>query len=354
MQALLTLPHLVWLEVGGLILRPNEPIGSPCQPVLPLAPLSSFKYALRDIRESPRSTTGETDLLAIILQYLAASLEKLFLPSESASLATLHQANWPKLRELTLRGEVSVTADSRKPSEPYIVLLEHTPKLRALALELFLPSDVHHSPSPVWPPGCNATYPWPDLESLTLSHLHVDDELYRHLPPTLTRLALCCFLYHLHRLPGAPGLYRRMGWQRPLLTSSQLLRILSQCSTPHLVHLEIEYSADKEEMALLRFLPHAFPELTSLMVHIYRLDCEHEQIPVESIARALSPLSHLRTLRMYLGFKESRTGLSGMIRGVMIREPSGPEHDILQEAINCAAQVFANLLTPSLETLCLY
>ena len=54
-----------------------------------------------------------------------------------------------------------------------------------------------------------------------------------------------------------------------MLTSSQMLGILSVCQLSGLTHLEIEYEVDEEESDLLRSLAALFPRLPWLQIHRY-------------------------------------------------------------------------------------
>ncbi|KAI0750216.1 hypothetical protein C8Q80DRAFT_1315335, partial [Daedaleopsis nitida] len=70
-----------------------------------------------------------------------------------------------------------------------------------------------------------------------------------------------------------------------------------QCQTPDLRALEVEYGVDDAEADLLSEIVGRFPRLTMLELH--RLPKElYAEVPVESIARALSPLAQLRILRL--------------------------------------------------------
>ncbi|KAI0365479.1 hypothetical protein BV20DRAFT_729235 [Pilatotrama ljubarskyi] len=347
-KALVTLPQLRRLNIKGPLLG----VGA-CDRVLYDADLQSSRlsclvYSPWDTRDPPRSHVCEQYALVAVLGALAGSLEKLDLPNESAPLHLIQAAHWHNLRQLRLRGEVQHPLAG--VAEPYVALLGNMPRLRSLSLEVFFPLGSHISA--IWPLGFDAVYPWPDLESLTLSHPQVDDQLYRHLPPTLRRLELCCSPYHHHYVWGSMGPAHREEWQDPLLTSSQMLRILRQCRTGELTELTMQFFADSAEMELFRFLPDAFPHLCSLTVHVYRSDCEHEEVPVKPIALALSPLTRLRTLRLHLGFR----GVQGEFGywGEKLDGVWSPDHDLLDRTVDSAAQILANTLPSSLEVLDLY
>ncbi|EIW58001.1 uncharacterized protein TRAVEDRAFT_29861 [Trametes versicolor FP-101664 SS1] len=133
-----------------------------------------------------------------------------------------------------------------------------------------------------------------------------------------------------------------------------MLELLSQCHTPALAELAIEFLADDRELDLWQYLPRAFPRLSSLNVNVYRAIENHSDIPVRHIARALAPLVHLQTLRTYLGFQPVpsphalynpavRTGLK-RLTPAEARPKTERDH---------AAQTFANMLAPSLRAIIL-
>ncbi|KAI0353645.1 hypothetical protein OH77DRAFT_1457602 [Trametes cingulata] len=350
-NVILALPQLRRLNVRGILFDYGAKHLSLPESEMQSVPLTSFIYLQWDVRDPPRWHAGEQDVLTRVLNGSADSLQTLFLPNETAPLSLMRRSHWPNLRQLRLRGEVRPAYDEAS-IVPYVAALSGMPRLRSLFLELFLP---HGSRVPaIWPPGYDAacSSPWPDLDSLTLSHPQVDDQLYRHLPSTMRQLALCCSPYHHHFVLGSLGKSRRDEWVDPLLTSSQMRSILRQCETPGLTHLTMQFFADHAEMDLLQYLSHAFPRLESLTVHIYRPECEHKDIPAEAIGRTLATLARLRALRMHLGFK----GVPGRegYRGATLNYFRIPAHDVLEAAVDNAARILANVLPPSLETLDLF
>ncbi|KAI0353644.1 hypothetical protein OH77DRAFT_1426870 [Trametes cingulata] len=353
-NSILALPQLRRLRIRGPLFDYEVKDRSLPDSELQSVPLTSLVYMPWDVRDYPRWHVGEQEVLAAVVKGSVDSLETLFIPNETAPLSVMHHSHWPNLRQLRLRGEVRPTQGRDAVVVPYAAILSNMPRLQSLFLEFFIP---HGSRVPaIWSSGYEpaCSIPWPDLDYLALSHPRVDDQLYRHLPSTLRRLALCSSPYHHHFLLGSLGPSRayREEWQDLLLTSSELLRILRQCATPGLTYLSMQFFADHAEMEILQFLSRAFPCLEALTVHIYRPDCEHKDIPAEAIGGALAPLARLRTLRMHLGFK----GVPGRIgyRGVTHQYFRVPAHDVLEAAVDNAARVLANVLSPSVETMDLF
>lgn len=223
----------------------------------------------------PWSFPLEVSALATILEKLCGTLETLALMTESAPLSVMAKLNWPCLRKMVFYGAPL--------AGPFIQACFGMHSLRSLSLKIN-PGE-HGMPPVVWSTSSTPTFPWPDLESLTVSYPDPRDEIYDYLPSTLRSLSLRCW-HHQHR---QLYLFRRDMAYRPLrqclLTSSAMLSILRRCSMLTLEHLEVEYAADKEDDALLQYLVTAFPSLQSLKIHRYRFitvrDGEDE-VPVVS------------------------------------------------------------------------
>ncbi|KAI0828203.1 hypothetical protein BC628DRAFT_1430062 [Trametes gibbosa] len=180
------------------------------------------------------------------------------------------------------------------------------PRLRVLELK-FLLSEGCDFRWPLLPPAYAGPWPWPDLQHLTVSCPELGDKAWNHLPPTLQSLTLR-YTPHLcdFTARGARGYPTIVGWQWPLLSSSQVLQLLRRCDLPALRHLGLEYSADGEELELLEFIGSAFPAMASLKIYRYRAS-EVADVPVGDIARALGspPSSRLRTLALSLNLPDT-------------------------------------------------
>lgn len=73
------------------------------------------------------------------------------------------------------------------------------PRSTTLALELVQTSDAEHEP--LWPTNVQSTFFWPELRrSLSIAYPHLEDQIYSHLPATLSSLALRCWpRQYMHR-----------------------------------------------------------------------------------------------------------------------------------------------------------
>lgn len=136
------------------------------------APLTSFQHILHD---HPSQTTfydagnGEESALFVILDGVHKTMERLALTTEIAPLhAICTTFDWPNLRELRLRGERRTVGN---PPLPIIAMFANMPRLRVLELKLAHPTGAPLQP--IWPIGYRTTFPWPELQDLTLSLLRV-------------------------------------------------------------------------------------------------------------------------------------------------------------------------------------
>ncbi|KAI0363294.1 hypothetical protein BV20DRAFT_1058160 [Pilatotrama ljubarskyi] len=324
------------------------------------APLECFRYVSWDYRQPPKDFPAEKDALNIVLNTLHESLRTPELPAESSTIDTMASLTWPSLRTLTLRGyppQLDSTPAGSEPQVSYISALSTMPKLRVL--ELFFsyyprePNGARASLTSVWPPQCIATYPWPDLERLTLSYPRADDRLYTHLPATLRSLSLR-YVPHLVTAAWAADTDQyRPPWQEPPLLARGLLAILRQCGTPMLEELEVEYhrtERDPEaEGALLQYIGDAFPRLTSLKILRYHAERRRE-VDVESIARAVGRLARLRTVSLHLDLPETPSKrYFGRLGGSFnLREE---DQLVFRAAVQRAADILARHLGSGVEHL---
>ncbi|CDO74543.1 hypothetical protein BN946_scf184641.g9 [Trametes cinnabarina] len=295
---ILSVPSLRSFRFKGHIWHPDDKIPDDLD-FAPTTSLESFRYDIDALLHHlpSRDTTKEQEALSLVLGRLRDSLKQLILPAASAPFDTMMTWNWPSLREFSLRGERVAT------SLPLIEMLFKTPRLQILSLILAEPAD--SSPPPIWPPGFAMTGQLPDIEQITVTHPHAEDELYAHLPATLRRLTLRCWpRYYKHRsILNEFMTDAGVDWSSPILTSSEMLHILKRTQKPHLTHLELEYRADADDEKLWRHIGSSYPQLTVLRVHRYRASGEADSnVPVHEITRALSALGRLRLLMICLDF----------------------------------------------------
>ena len=278
LAAALTTPHVLRISISGDAYEHRQ-----IPTDLNIAPLTHFSYHQSIYRRNPRATRGQYDLLALILKKIYATLEELHCISESLSLRVLYEHDWPQLRVLYLYGQ-RFTPHNR----PYISILSRMRRLRELRLELANPAHVDRQA--IWPPGFNFTYPWPELERLTLTQPHPDDQLFAHLPRSMRRLDIRCWP-HYSSIPkdGEHDWKAALGirWHMPLLMTSEMLGILRRCATPELEHLQLEFRADTKCLDVLRYVTVAFSRLKVLQVHWYREDGVLDDPPIVRLFSSL-------------------------------------------------------------------
>ncbi|KAF8903351.1 hypothetical protein CPB84DRAFT_1728433 [Gymnopilus junonius] len=296
--AILSVPQVQCFKVSGYLYHPVDP--SPARRRLALSNLTSFIYDIPIFRMQPRTFSSEGALLNLIIPALRLSLEKLVLPVENAPLQKMYMEEWPSLRVLTLYGQRRTVV---KPCIPYITILARMPKLQSL--NLFFANPWNIDPQAIWPQGFSMSFPWPELQQLTVTQPHAGDVLWAHLPESLRTLSLRCWPRHWEqealRRPYrylSPLHQAEVHWHTPLLSSSDMLHILQQCQTPFLDHLDIEYQIDNQEAALLQHISSVFPLLKVLKISRY----QHPAImmlPLTDIVNALVPLKAICTLYLY-------------------------------------------------------
>ena len=283
LRRILKLPNLRHLSLDNFIPSPTR-FASDKLNLHAIGPITSFSYTVFNSR-NPYRLPSESEALSLILRTLHNSLEILVLPSEPAPLTEMFELEWPLLRELRLRGERWDIPDT-----PIVSLLSCMPNLRVLVLELTHPEEM--AEQAMWPHGDTDTgpFPCPNLEQLTLANPLPHDELWTHLPHSIHTLSLCSCPPYTHRgwhMRPTPGPYRGSRYRFPLLSSTELLSILTRCPTPHMRALEIEYGANHAEWALLRYVASAYPGLTTLQIRRYRAEGEGDILLVRHVSCSL-------------------------------------------------------------------
>ncbi|KAM5544872.1 hypothetical protein V8D89_001770 [Ganoderma adspersum] len=335
-NAVVQVPQLRRLRISGLLDdRPTLPPETEQSLRLPVNSLAAIDYPSEGYR---RVTTTEIKLLSVLLRQVATqrSLEALSVPSECAPLEYLSMTEFPRLRELSLIGQRQVYM-LRTEHISYISIFANMPRLRKLVLMLSQPTGLTRQQ--IWPAGTGVSeFPCPDLEDLSVSYPHPDDEFYAHLPPTLRRLTLRCWPRHyLHLLEHDRADMKRLGWYSPILNSSEMLRILRRCPSPRLDRLEVEFEEDNSGRDLFFYIPKAFPQLQYLFIHRYRGRVGLDVTSVATLAQALAPLRDLRILLCNLDFGDAP-------------DPFGTDFaPFLNNTLQHAADVLAGTLSPSVE-----
>ncbi|KAI0712173.1 hypothetical protein C8Q76DRAFT_693852 [Earliella scabrosa] len=343
LSAVLSTPHIRNLRFAGPITYKRDS-ALPERPHLSTLPaITSLIVAPHSDFRKDRFNASDAALLDVLARHAHASFEVLTTPCEIAPLTAFWQHDWPRLRELTLRGQRCAIDTS--PEVPMIVVLARMPNLRTLTLELAQPRGLERQP--IWPPRLAMEFPWPALETLRISFPDPDDQIYAHLPHTLRKLALRCWPRHYVH----PLMTDGVGWHSPVLTSSEMLSILRRCGQTRgpfwtVENVDLEFEEDGRDLELFRCIPSLFPNVKYLTIHRYRrpgVD-DTDFIP---IAQALAQLTSLRVLRFHLDLKEAPDPITTFA-------PMGNE-DILWpflEASEAVVDTFARTLAPPTQCLC--
>ncbi|KAI1792099.1 hypothetical protein LXA43DRAFT_360583 [Ganoderma leucocontextum] len=339
-NAIVQIPQLRSLRILGLLddrhILPPETEQSLR---LSINSLAAIDYTSSGYR---RASATEIKLFSVLLRQVTTqrSLEALSIPSECAPLDCLSTTEFPRLRELSFIGRRQVIMSHADGQQhiPYISILTNMPRLRKLSLTLAQPIDLPRQE--IWPTGVRAEFPCPDLQDLSVSYPHPDDEFYAHLPSTLQRLALRCWPRHyLHLLDHDIADMTKLGWYSPILSSSETLRILRRCPSHSVRRLEVEFEEDDSGSDLFRCVPNVFPQLQYLIVHRYRR-AGVDITPVAALAQALAPLRDLRVLLCNLDFEDAP-------------DPFGTHSnfDLFDTTLQRAADVLAGSLPLSVEVI---
>ncbi|KAI0630108.1 hypothetical protein C8Q77DRAFT_241141 [Trametes polyzona] len=265
------------------------------------APTTSYRqtipaYRERHLRLCPRDLAVLSHVAK--QRQVQLSLEELDVPAEVIPFTTLGATDWPKLRSIRTRGECPLEAT------PLVRAFGRMPALEELVLRM--PSTSQVARTALLPPDWTGPIPWPNLKTLFVSYPDPHDPVYSLLPPAgLRRLELRCWprrYFHFLRWER-PTMYH-LGWHDRILTASGMIEILSRCRVHDLEALDVEFEEDGRDVELFRLIASQFPNLTTLTVFRYRAP-RHPDAHMLEIGRALSPLLHLRTLRLHLDFKSA-------------------------------------------------
>lgn len=266
LEAILSTPHIRhFFFSNGPMCHPDEQL-PPEVYLPPVIPLQTFRFSATSLYFPPRITDLDRREVLLILERAHTHLVDLLLPGQVAPLHYMHTWDWPTLTHVYLDGEYPTYEDA----PPLVMALSKMPRLRYMSLYLAQPAG--SEPRPIWPPSLQASYAWYNLEQLTVTHPHPDDQFYAHLPLCLDRLSLRCwpryYKHHCHFRTDMDD--AQVHWTSPLLSSSEMLRILRKTNTPNLTRLELEFRADVSDSQLFRHIGDSYPHLTILRIHRYR------------------------------------------------------------------------------------
>ncbi|KAI0350392.1 hypothetical protein OH77DRAFT_1463738 [Trametes cingulata] len=339
LKSILGAPHLRSFKLAEPVAR-EEFLASDDLRFTITSSLRHFSYINLDYyRLHPRCSQVEVQLVVSVLEQASESLVTLVLPCEpTLSFERFAARSWRNLRTLSLTGE----RPSQPSDQPLISLLSRMPSLQTLSLEIA--SSVGVDPEPVWPAWFDASFPWPDLRSLSIAFPHAEDQIYSHFPPSLSSLRLCCWPRHyVHQSWPELESPEVLRWRSPILGASGLLPILSRCASSHLDELDVEYKQDGDEVKVLQALTGVFPNVTTLTLYRYRTLGAHD-IDVVELSRVLAAFKRLRILRVHLDFVDQPHPLSTMHGRTSLFK--------MREAFVQHANTFACNLGWSVEVVC--
>ncbi|OBZ67618.1 hypothetical protein A0H81_12503 [Grifola frondosa] len=166
------------------------------------------------------------------------------------------------------------------------------PSLTSLTLKLA--QSTYLPPLLLWPRDLRRDVNISNLRQFTISYPHPDDEIFAHLPPELLSISVRdsprYFIYN--KCVMAPN-------RTPVLSGTDLLRILNTQAFIALERLEIVYRVDSGDPQMMESIADMFPELRFLEIHRYPSD-DSEKSALKEIVTTLSRLKNLRVLRLNL------------------------------------------------------
>ncbi|EJF62240.1 hypothetical protein DICSQDRAFT_126526 [Dichomitus squalens LYAD-421 SS1] len=290
-------------------LHPDPRVDSPYPPNVSVTHLtyapSVWREAVTDTVERRSIATEialESQCLALITLGISNTAEVLELPMESAPIARMSELLWPRLREISLIGRYHY----RSQSTTLARLLSQMPRLHKLVLQAAQPYALKVGRGPILG---RQSIDLPELRTLILAYPDPEDAIFSISATNITHLSLRDWprYYYHEEMP-----YVLSHWTSPLLTASECLQILKRMSLDYLEKLELVYLADSADDALLRYVASSFPRLVHLELHRYR---NGGQVNYKHITQVLTPLAHLRTLRLNLNFPDSTGPRSACLRG---------------------------------------
>ena len=243
-------------------------------------------------KDLQRVYTCEEGCLRTILLSMRGTATSLKLPLESTPILDMGRVSWPRLRDLSLHGRFRNMAHVQSLREllPGLTSLETLSIQAARTKELRRPAILPTTaPSPDHPPL------FPALRSLTIAYPNPEDGIFSLDSAGLTHLSIrdCPRFYNFYAYGSgrvAPE------WYTPILTPKQCLSILKRMDLAALTRLELVYmspivTADNE---LLAHLAQAYPRLTHLEIHRYRMN-RRDRVPhvrASVFARFMSDCHH--------------------------------------------------------------
>ncbi|KAI0762116.1 hypothetical protein BD413DRAFT_606835 [Trametes elegans] len=305
-----------------------------------VSPLTTYLQDLHPYRLAHRRYASDIRAFtyAISQPQVQKSLEVVRIPSEVMAFDEFGASELPRLKTLTLRGELDT------PPAPLISFLGGLPALEELQLNTARRAN---SRLTFCPPNWSGKSPWPRLRSLSVSYPEPDDPLYSHLPPSLRCLALRCWPRHyVHLIAHDCLTFYKLGWRSPLLTATEMCRVLSRCRSSLIEELDVEFLQDEADLDVFRLVASAFPNLQTLTIHRYRQYGCYD-VPLQEIGEALSPLARLRFAYFHLDFKDMPHPFA------LYGQVAEAELQRFYRTVETSADILARTLGASVEVLCI-
>ncbi|OBZ67379.1 hypothetical protein A0H81_12717 [Grifola frondosa] len=198
----------------------------------------------------------------------------------------LREIRWISNHPLTLYGFCP------GPEVSLLSLLAVMPSMTSLTLKLA--QKINQPPLLLWPRGSRRDVNISNLRDLVVSYPHPDDEIFSHLPSELRGISIRDSpRYYI------TNVYITTSNRTPLLSGTDLLRILNTRTFATLERLEIVYRADSNDPQMIECVVGMFPQLQFLEIHRYPSH-DNERPPMNEIVTTLSRLKTLRVLRLNL------------------------------------------------------
>ncbi|OBZ67609.1 hypothetical protein A0H81_12502 [Grifola frondosa] len=288
LQVLFSMPALQTLEMTYTQWPPESPFDIKVLSSMQLSLLNFDYEGCHSFWSRPKPDDlilREAHWVWWMLERSRSTLESVRMPSETTQYALMAAQTWPRLRQLILYGF------SPGPDISLLSLLAVMPSLTSLTLKL---AQSTLQPSLLlWPRGSRRDIDLSNLRYFIISYPHPDDEIFAHLPSELRGISIRDSpRYYIHnKCVMAPN-------RTPLLSGTDLLRMLNTRTFAALERLEIVYRADSSDSQLPGSIVNMFPELRFLEIHRYPSH-DNERYPLD-IVTTLSRLKKLRVLHLNL------------------------------------------------------
>ncbi|RDB18436.1 hypothetical protein Hypma_000349 [Hypsizygus marmoreus] len=282
----------------------------------------------------PRDLNAPEELkyVAHILPMLSTTLTYLKISGDLLGFETLARLDWPCLSTLTLIDRIP---DGQHMPLPTVI--SHMPRLRNLHYNFSATSEKRIPPIIYWPdslgaPSLSVTHP--QLVSLSMSNIHPTEHALDKLPESLRSLRILAL-----RERGQQSLEGPWYPFSPLRETDALQIIAKAALLPDLIDLSLTL-VDLPSPTVIEAIAKSCPGLQFLEISQGDYEHNHTESPylLESLAKSLAQMRHLRELRISVGFGPQYIG--SRFRGLLDKTPL---YDRMDTAANIFAQRLENL-----------